>query len=107
MLDRAGNADCHIQIGTDGLASLPNLMGIWNPACIHRCAAGPNGPTQHIRQFADRREAFRPTDSASTRNDDAGVGQINRAFGLFKAGDFRRNLIFTQDRRGANDLATL
>ena len=100
MLNRAADAVGDVQIGRDGLAGLTDLMRVRNPARIDSGTARADGGAQRLRQFDDRREAFRSAHAASAGHDDARIVETHFAFAFHrKAQRLGHDLIFAQHRR--------
>src|SRR5262249_9830571 len=79
VLDGAGDAAGNVDGGLDGLASLPHLMGIGNPAGVYRRAGGANAGAQRCGELLNLREALRATQPPPARDDDLRLLELGSA----------------------------
>ena len=80
MLDGARYAHAYVETRRNSLAGKAHLMGIGNPAPIHRLAARTDGAAQNVSQFAQELEVFRLLEAAPSRNDDGRFLNIFKSF---------------------------
>ena len=70
MLNGAGDAGGNIKFGAHGLASLSNLMIVFDPTCIHTGTAGTDYAAEFISKLFDQFKTLWPAKSAAARYDD-------------------------------------
>ena len=77
MLDRAAHAEGHIEIRRDGLAGLPDLVAVADPARIDgRPRSAHSRLGQDRGQLAQEGEALRSLQAPAARDDDLGLGHV-------------------------------
>ena len=84
MLNGAGNTQSDIDLGTNGLTGLADLMISREPTSIHSgTAAAYYAAAQGLGQLLGQLDASGNilTDAAADRNDDLGAGQIDQILG--------------------------
>ena len=84
VLNGAGNTESYIDLGTDGLAGLPDLMIGREPAGVHSgTAAADYAAAQRLGKLLSQLDAGGNVlaDAAADRYDDLSAGQINEILG--------------------------
>src|SRR5471032_1749211 len=76
MLDRAGDADGDVEIGSDHLAGLADLVIVRHVARIDRRAAGAEARTQRVGKLLEDLEVLAAAETAAAGHDDLGAGQL-------------------------------
>src|SRR5690242_18085045 len=73
VLDGAADANGYIERGLDGLAGLPDLVTVWQPAGVDDGAGGAWSAAQGSRQFLYKVVVFGFAEAAPAADDDAGI----------------------------------
>jgi len=77
VLNCARDAAGDIQLGTDCLSCLPDLMRVTNPARVNRGTGSADCCAEDLRKLSDRFEALRSANAASAGNDDFCALEVN------------------------------
>ena len=109
MLDGAGDAQSHIDLGVDGLAGLADLVVGGHPACVgHGTGSAHDAVAQGGSQLLSQGDALLHIlgDAAAHRDDDVGADQVHQlAGGLLHAQDLGLDVVCGQGESGLDDLA--
>ena len=81
MLDGAGDAAGDVYLGTYGLAGLAHLVGVADPARVHRGPGAAQGGAQGVAQLLENLEAFGGAYTAAAGHDDVRALQIHNLTG--------------------------
>src|SRR5262245_43122951 len=73
VLDRARDADGHVELRRDGLARLPDLRRVRVPAGVDDRARRGDGSAEGLRELLDELEVLGPAQAAAPRDDHVGV----------------------------------
>src|SRR5256886_2398987 len=81
VLDRARDAEAHIELGRDRPAGLADLEPVRAPARVHRRARGAHRGADHARHVLEDHVVLRPLHAAAARQHDLGLGQLGEPRG--------------------------
>src|SRR5216117_2008136 len=76
VLDRARDAEAHIELGRDRPAGLTDLEPVRPPARVHGRARGTDRGADHARHVFEDHVVLRPLHAAAARQHDLGLGQL-------------------------------
>src|SRR5699024_529964 len=93
VLDRAGDAQCDVEVRGDGDTGLTDLGGVLDVAGVDGGAGGADCGSEAVGEVVDQREALRGTEAAAAGDDGLGAEQ-GRTLGVDHGG------LAADDRRG-------
>ncbi len=77
VLDRAGDTAGDVELGTDGLTGLADLVRVSDPAGVDCCTGSAYDAAQKVCELFEGSEALGAADTTSTGDDDVCAFKVN------------------------------